>query len=203
MKSYSQAGQDKFARAICAKCIVDPMTYLDVGCHDGLTNSNSRALDAEKWIGVGVDIQNFAESWKQRPRCHFVHADAVKLNYNKLITDNLWDTNQPLLVDYLSLDVDENTTRTLMRILESDFVFRCITIEHDLYRLGPTPRDIQRNLLTNRGYLLVCGDVVVEPGPGVPVGGPFEDWWVHSKAGDLDLAKQYACNGKIGRLIVP
>lgn len=196
MKSYSQAGQDKFVRAVCRP----GRLFLDVGCHDGETNSNSLALEEDGWEGICFDIQHFP--WKRKAK--FVQGDVTSLNLvEEIAASNLRTTRSPWLFDYLSLDVDESTTNALRNILSTPFIFGCITIEHDLYRLGPGPRDEQRQLLSSHGYKLVCGDVVVEPGPGVPTGGPYEDWWINPEAGDLELAKQYACNGKIGRLIVP
>lgn len=192
MKSYSQAGQDKFAWVMNGKKIDG--TFLDIGCHDGHAYSNTLGLEELGWTGLALDIQTVSPIRDRR--CPFVCADAITADFSKLLTR--------VEYDYLSLDVDEATPKVLEKIMQVTHLnFGVITIEHDFYRLGPVPRQFERYLLTKCGYELACSDVVIEPGPGVPgEGGPFEDWWVRPTFVDMQTVNRFRCHQCIGRTIV-
>ena len=70
--------------------------------------------------------------------------------------------------------------KLLQKIIESDYTFKIITIEHDAY-LGDnfiTKEQIpQRELLKSKGYQLICSDVSHAKNPDLF----FEDWWVDPK----------------------
>ena len=55
-----------------------------------------------------------------------------------------------------------------------DYIFRVITIEHDFYRYGDIFRKKERELLTQKGYYLLCPNVSDH-------NCAFEDWWIHPK----------------------
>lgn len=193
IESLSQAGQDKFAFAMNEGKLG---TFLDIGCHDGVTNNNTLALEREGWRGVLVDLQCLPPVTARGARFH--QGDSTLIDY--CILDAIANDG---LVDFLSLDVDESTTTTLHRILGFPYHFKIICIEHDVYRLGPGPRDLQRQVLRKWGMSLVCADVVVDAGPGVPVGGPFEDWWVDPDLVPYEVWSPYLCDNKRGVTIVP
>jgi hypothetical protein len=68
--------------------------------------------------------------------------------------------------------------KLLSKIIESDYNFKIITIEHDAY-LGDSfvnqEKIPQRELLTSKGYKLICADVSQSYNPTLF----FEDWWVN------------------------
>jgi hypothetical protein len=50
-----------------------------------------------------------------------------------------------------------------------------MTIEHDMYRFGPSTRNYIRAIMEENGYSLICADVCADFNCG-----PFEDWYVDS-----------------------
>lgn len=196
MTSYSQAGQDKFAFEMSGQKANG--VFLDVGAHDGRTNSNSLGLEEEGWRGLLVDIHPH-EGLAAR-RNDFVICDATTADWPRLLELYLPDR----YIDYLSLDVDEVTTAVLERLMRTGVIFGCITIEHDKYRLGIGHQTCQHGLLLNSGYDLICSDVIIEPGPGIPGnGGPFEDWYCHKNAIDELRRNRFRCHAQVGSKIVP
>jgi hypothetical protein len=195
MTSHSQAGQDLFAYVMRGR--KTDGVFLDVGAHDGVTNSNSLGLEEIGWRGLLVDIHCFPGLAARKN--DFVIFDAAAADWKRTL-----ELYMPFdgVFDYLSLDVDESTTATLERLLDLPIVFAVITIEHDAYRLGAGPRNRQRDLLLAGGYDLVCSDVVIEAGPGVPgQGGAFEDWWASPEFVSKELRDRYRCHNQIGRTI--
>lgn len=195
MNSYSQAGQDRWAFEVSGQ--KRDGVFLDVGANDGFTNSNTRGLEEQGWRGLLVDIQ-FLPQIASRPS-QFEICDARAADWSQIIKRY----SLPNYIDYLSLDVDESTTETLKQILRTGVVFGCATVEHDIYRLGARPQDLQRHMLLACDYDLVCSDVIIEPGPGIPgQGGPFEDWYCH-KSIEESRRNRFRCHAQIGRTIVP
>jgi len=165
MKSFSQSGQDEFVNFL----IPTPGTFLDVGSGGPEIHSNSFGLELIGWRGACVD--RCASDYSSR-NADYVIGDAIHIDYKPIL-----NRIGAEVVDYLSLDTDENTLQSLLRVLKSEFRFKIITIEHDSYKRGPFLRDSQRFTLKKNGYTLVCSDVC-HPDIG---GLPFEDWWVDSK----------------------
>lgn len=195
MTSYSQAGQDKFAY-LASNRRRDGI-FLDVGAHDGYQNSNTLGLEAIGWDGLLVDIQCLPGL--ARRRCDFVCCDTLTADWPRLLEP--WLPHE--YIDYLSLDVDDASTQTLEMILKCPVTFGAITIEHDLYRVGPVPQMAQRNLLLRSGYDLVCSDVMIAPGPGIPGdGGSFEDWYLHKAIIPRDRRDRYRCHNQLGTTII-
>jgi hypothetical protein len=196
MTSHSQSGQDLFAYLMSGK--KNDGVFLDVGAHDGITNSNSLGLEEIGWRGLLVDIH--CHPGLARRKSDFVICDAALADWKRTL--ELYMPSDHAF-DYLSLDVDESTTATLEKLIALPMAFGVITIEHFAYRLGDGPRARQRDLLMADGYDLVCSDVVIEAGPGVPgQGGAFEDWWAFPEFVPKELRDRYRCHNQIGRTIV-
>lgn len=163
----SQAGQDRFAHALLGD---GPHTFLDIGMNDPIIKSNTYALESEcGWRGLLVDNDAhccqvlYPQSGRPSP---ILWNDATQVDWRSVLQQHdLWP-----VIDYLSLDVDENTLATL-RKMPLTLRFKVITIEHDAYRFGPGPRDAQRDILRRQGYELVAGNVRDQSMA-------FEDWWV-------------------------
>lgn len=171
MNSYAQVGQDK--SALEWNHGKADGTFLDVGSHDGRSFSNTLALEEVGWNGLLVDIQSFPTlAFRRSP---FAQGDSRLLDWDALLKRHFPGTDT---IDYLSLDVDESTTDTLLLLLKTPYKFRFATVEHDFYRLGDSHRSRQRKALTDAGYKLVKADVEIPVGMGFNgMGGPFEDHW--------------------------
>jgi hypothetical protein len=189
-ESTSQANQDKFAWVMN-----DRRTngiFLDVGCNDPVKHSNTYALEQMGWNGLLVDIQTIPGLGARK--ADFLIADAVTADWPTILDLYLRHQN----IHYLSLDCDEATTSALQRLLALEQRYATITVEHDAYRFGTGNRDRQRALLKQKGYDLVCSDVCIPPGPGIPgQGGPFEDWWVWPPSVNMQTAEQIRCDGRL------
>lgn len=172
MKTSSQAGQDIFCRLIFGPDYVG--TFLDVGCA-GDQWSNTLALENEGWRGTLLDIDPNAGN---RRKSKFICADACT---------HKWEL--PPYIDYLSLDVDENSLNALKNLPLNTTRFGVITIENDKYRFGDKLWPFQKDILKSYGYELICEDVCGAPNA------PFESWWVTHEL--LPKAEKFKCVGKL------
>lgn len=192
---HSQVGQDRFAWEVTGRCWAG--SYVDIGCGDPVSGSNSYGLEKAGWYGLLVDRYDDANRRSTRlGRC--IVADAVTVDWHREIGKLSYTLLPPSdipIISYLSLDCDENSLGVL-RVLPLDiFRFAAITIEHDKYRLGPAQQDGQREMLKSHGYDLVCADVMWE-------GNRFEDWWVLPGAVDQAKVDLFRCEGVNGLDIV-
>jgi len=174
MKSYSQCGQDLFVYYLNEG---KPGKFLDLGCSLPKKINNTYLLELNGWDGISLDIQNFSEQWQER-KCKFIQADCLNQNYNELLKDYYDDK----VIDYLTLDMEGcgDRYKLLQKIIESDYTFKIITIEHDAYlrdEFVQKEKIPQRELLESKGYKLICSDVSHGNHPELY----FEDWWVDPK----------------------
>jgi hypothetical protein len=188
MDTYSQAGQDLFVEYVTKqKC---NGTFLEIGSNHPQTHNNSYLLEKKyNWKGVMVEYDNsFESSYKSyRPNSIYEINDARLVNYREILDKN----NFPLNMDYLQIDLDVDNKSTLDTLILlnntvfDNYKFATITFEHDIYRGNFfDTQNISRQLLTDRGYLLVFPNVSVFWEGSYK---PFEDWYVHPELVDMDV----------------
>lgn len=167
-ESQSQAGQDRFVRALLPTSFG---TFLDVGCAEPKQFNNTWALEQIGWSGMLLDGNiNSAEACRQERKCPVICDDATIIDWETVL--ETWGKKRPFMIDYLSLDVDEATHKALQNIVFNHALrFRVLTVEHDAYQRGDRLRIPNRKLLKNEGYVLIASDVCSQ-------GCPFEDWYV-------------------------
>jgi len=124
----------------------------------------------------------------------YVLNDATQVNYRQILESN----NFPIDMDYLQIDLDVNNKSTLNTLLLLNntvfdkYKFATITFEHDIYTGNYfDTRNISRNILQNRGYMLVFPDVSVYWENGYK---PFEDWYVHPDLVDMEYINKIKSN---------
>lgn len=183
-QSNSQSGQD-----ILVSKLLNPNKgfFVDVGCWKPIELNNTLLLEKNGWKGVSIDILDMSNEWSIR-KTKFIQGNALEIDYTKLLNQN----NAPKIIDYLTVDVEGDGYRylALKKVLESDRVFKLITVEHDLYRgYEESEANPQRQLLTELGYLLICKNVTCS-------GNPFEDWWINPKYVDSNLYSKIICENK-------
>jgi hypothetical protein len=167
-----EAGQDHFAFRACGE--KRNGTFLDIGCNEPILFNNTYALEEIGWRGWGLDIEPaYVDMWKKTRKSPFYLQDAVTVDWHKLIGF------PQLPIDYLSLDIDENTEHTLTTtilngLFAAGLTFRCATVEHDAYRHPTIPRNAIREVMQANGYKIAYPDVEIRQGCGKP----FEDWWL-------------------------
>lgn len=171
VKLHSQAGQDLYAWEVNAR--IPDGTFIDIGCNDPIVNNNTYSLELIGWRGVSVDIENFDYS---KRKCQFIRADARNLipELERFMTLLAKCGKR---VDYLSMDADDATFDCLERLVPF-YKFNAITVEHDLYRLGPARKQQLFEFLSTFGYQRDREDVLAPETPGMPWSNqPFEDWY--------------------------
>ena len=172
--SYSQCGQDLFVLNLLK---LKNGTFLDLGCYLPKNINNTFLLEQNGWVGLSLDINDYTKEWGVREN-KFIQCDCFTQDYNTLLSEN-YNTN---VIDYLTLDMEVlgDRYRLLKTILNTNYEFKIITIEHDSH-LGEQyvnqEKIPQRELLTKMGYVLVCGDVSHKDYPN----DYYEDWWVNKK----------------------
>lgn len=170
METYSRDKQDLFIIELFGTH--NKGVFVDIGCQYPIIGNNTYLLEKCGWFGMSLDIEDYENQWKIR-NTPFIRCNALKCDYKELFLN--YNITNP--IDYLSLDVEGNGDRynTLIKVFESNFEFKVITIEHDAY-LGfeESERKKQREFLLNKGYVLICEDVMC-------IKGAFEDWWINPK----------------------
>lgn len=172
MKSYSQCGQDLFVNYLTKGV---PGKFLDLGCSLPKKINNTYFLELVGWHGISMDIQDFSKQWSER-KCKFLQADCLNVDYNNLLKDYYTENT----IDYLTLDMEGcgDRFKLLQKIIESNYNFKIITIEHDAY-MGESfvqnEQIPQRKLLEQKGYKLLCSNISHDANPELF----FEDWWIH------------------------
>lgn len=170
--SYSQlqVKQDRWVHGVFVERLQRPTgTFLDVGAGHTTHLSNTFLLESIGWRGLCVDRDaNAVAEFKAQRTSTFLLADAKQLDWTSTLA-----THGFTEVDYLSLDCDENTL-DIARNLFPAVRFQAATIEHDAYQFGEVPRAAMRQMLQERGYVMVAGNVCGSGDRKFP----FEDWWV-------------------------
>lgn len=188
---FSQAGQDSFVAGLFKNYSPESLFFIDLAAYDGVHLNNTLALEKAGWNGVCVEANRsiFSALVNNRTsRCENV----VVLDYDgfcgfeekgligsvKEGSDFKCVTFESLLngqkvVDYLSLDVEGAEYKILSKIDFESVTIKVITVEHNLYTLGPQMKNQIFDLLSKNGFYRVREDVVVD---GTL---PFEDWYIH------------------------
>jgi hypothetical protein len=168
-KTYSQARQDLFALYI--NDFKPDGYFLDFGCNQPFEGNNSALLESLGWKGILVDYQqSFANFCAAHRKNKVLCLDLVKTN----ITEMLIENSAPNVIDYISIDLDNDAALSCIQNLNFDkFSVKCITFEHDAYALGGKMRKASREFLLSKGLVIVCKDVTIFNGK------QFEDWYVN------------------------
>jgi hypothetical protein len=164
--------------------------FLEIGSNHPITHNNTYILESNyNWKGVMVEYdKSFEDLYKiYRPNSIYELNDARIINYKKILDDN----NFPTDMDYLQIDLDVDNRSTLDTFLLLNdaifdkYKFATITFEHDIYRGNYFDTQmISRQMLTDRGYILVFPNVLVFWEGAY---NPYEDWYVHPDLVDMEL----------------
>jgi len=188
MKYNGQAEQDKF---VC-NVLKDKTNgfFIEVGSNHPIEINNTYVLESSlNWKGIMFEWQQrqFEKLYKlHRPSSEYVFGDAQQHNYGEIFKTY----NVPQIIDYLQLDIDPphktlNVLKSLDKQVMDDYKFSTITFEHDYcHTKNLIPRNESREILKNRGYYLVFGDIA----NGAHFR-PYEDWYVHPDLVDMEYVK--------------
>ena len=178
----SQANQDQFVDFMLNNKQFG--TYVDIGSYHPIEDNNTYVFDARGWSGICVDLQLDEQLYSQTRSAYAIKSNALSVNYLNLFQRMCCSST----IDYLSIDVDESSTKVLEMLPHDQYRFNVITIEHDAYVHGDKYRTPQRELLTSLGYILFTEDVkvpesvwnmmVTEKIVTNKLNVGFEDWWI-------------------------
>ncbi|HVI42032.1 MAG TPA: hypothetical protein VM577_15380 [Anaerovoracaceae bacterium] len=188
MVYWSQAWQDEFVTNLLN--FKKGGYFVDIGSTDGKNQSNSYFLESEMgWQGVCVERGiGYTEHYQKNRSCIFLNEDALEIDYKSVFAANQY----PSRLDYLSLDIDENSAKALAKLPLDDYRFDIVTIEHDAYRFGDSLRNEEREILKSHNYHLLFPNVLVPLGCGMGPDLPFEDWWVDLSTFNVDQLSKLA-----------
>lgn len=176
---HSQASQDQFVYLLLCELEKqeEPGYYLEIGAWKPIHANNSYFFEHTLgWQGVSLEINPvFADLWAKKRTNLLLIEDAEVADYDKILE------SFPSMIDYLSLDVDENYTKVLEKLPLDTYTFKVITIEHDYYRYGDKYKKEEEKILKAKGYYRLCSNVMTQ------VGHAFEDWWIHPDAFSPEL----------------
>lgn len=173
MNYYSDDKQDEFTASILK--FKRNGYYLDIGSSSSIGSNNSYFFESLDWKGICIEKDSkFNDSYKTRT-CIYINDDALNVNYKQVFAEN----NFPFIIDYLSIDIDQDSTLVLEKIPFDEYRFKVITIEHDSHVYGDLYKVPQRYLLRTKGYLLLCVEVLNQSGRNIGESHGYEDWWVY------------------------
>lgn len=163
--------------------------YLDIGSCASIGSNNSYFFEGLDWQGICIEKNPmFNESYKTRT-CKYYNVDALEVDYEKLFIENSF----PQSIDYLSLDVDNDSTKVLQLLPLDKYKFKVITIEHDGHIYGDYFKAPQRKILNKHGYFLLGDEVLNQSGRNIGQEHGWEDWHVHPDYFEMqDLEKLYS-----------
>jgi len=188
MKNYSQSGQDIFTYYICN---TNNGYFLDFGCSDPIFLNNTYLLELNGWNGLMIDID-----YESIMNCKKIRkSDSFLVDLKNIIIDKkelkliefLKKYNCPKIIDYISFDVDEDTLNIMNKFPFNKYEFKCMTFEHDSYRVGNELKNYSRKIFTNFGYKLICSDV--KSGNNA-----FEDWYINPNYINENKYKNIICD---------
>ena len=186
MEFQGQARQDEFVANILN--FKENGCFLDIGSCHAISTNNTHAFESLNWRGICIERnEEHNDSYLDR-KCHFINGDATEIDYKSLLEEQ----KLPSRIDYLSLDIDEQTNIVLKKLPLNDYRFSVITIEHDFYSRGSELRDEQRTVFQGLNYKLLFADVLVPTNDGFPPNCPFEDWWIDPLAFDMNKMSKLA-----------
>ena len=179
-RNYSQIYQDLFVLSMLNG--KRRGTYLEIGTAGPRDGNNTKLLEEKfEWTGMGIEWdKNFVDQYEKDRRNPVIHGDALQVDYDMLLND----ISNKGVVDYLQLDCEPaRVTYEIMEKIPFDkYKFAVITYEHDDYvDMTGQYRQLSRNFLHARGYILVANDLSTDGESN------FEDWWVHPDLVDGDI----------------
>lgn len=147
--------------------------YLDIGSGASVGSNNSYFFESLDWKGICIEKNPiFNESYKTRT-CKYYNVDALEVDYEILFEENKF----PMSIDYLSLDVDEQSTEVLKILPLDKYRFKVVTIEHDSHVYGVLYKARQRDIFKQHNYVLLCADVLNQSGINIGQEHAWEDWY--------------------------
>ena len=160
---------------------------VDIGSCHSIVSNNTYYFQDLGWTSISIEIESgYNESYSSRKQGVHLNQNALEVDYKKVFEEYEF----PQSIDYLSLDVDTISLNVLQILPLDEYRFKVITIEHDAYLYSDTYQKEQREILTSKGYFLLCADVYAEQPGYFNKQCAFEDWWIDPNEFDQELIDQ-------------
>lgn len=194
ISTYSQAMQDIFVYKILGR----GGYFLDIGCSDGVEQSNSLSLERDLgWDGLLMDnnpiLINQCKSTRVNQKSFTCDATS-----RQAISNILTENQCPKVIDYISLDIDDASLEGLLALPLDDYSFKIMTFEHDLYggrEICQIKKSESHKILSQYGYKCITENVLAYDNSC-----PYEDWFYNPNLVDssifADLVGTSGLNGK-------
>lgn len=170
--SFSQSGQESFVLNILES--KRDGFFIEIGAYHSSELSNTYLLEKNfGWNGLAFEIERKrGKEYNANRTSKCLVADATTFNYLKCFKE----MNAPSHMDYLQVDIEpaRQSLAALKSLPLSEYTFRVITFEHDLYA-DPKNSAIQEDafqLLNGFGYVRVAKNVKNN-------GFSYEDWYIN------------------------
>lgn len=146
-------------------------TFVEVGSGHPELYSNTYLLEKDfGWKGLSIDnSERLTNIFSKSRNTTCLLADALEIDYQVLFKAN----NLEEKIDFLRINAEQASLTVLERMPFKKHEFGVIQFQHNAIWWGPEFRDKSRKLLAEMGYILLVGNVAVDPKS------PYEDWWVH------------------------
>jgi FkbM family methyltransferase len=198
MKYYSQIKQDQWVINHFGEDYKG--FFIEVGANDGVKFSNTLTLENLGWTGICVDASSEYENILTENRlnsqcfisavsdyngtCVFgnqglfgrIQQNNIGLTKCMTMKTLLELTHSPLIIDYVSIDVEGAEMSVLRGFPFDTHIMKLLTIEHNSYAYGSSLKNEIYNFLTFFNYIRVFeignnGEVGMSMGQ--------EDWYIH------------------------
>jgi hypothetical protein len=197
MPTYSQAMQDIFVSKVLGR----NGYFLDIGCSDGVEQSNSLLLERYLgWDGLLLDNNPVLINQCKATRINQKSFTCDATNSQSIL--NILKENQcPDIIDYISLDIDDASLDGLLSLPLDKYSFKIMTFEHDLYggrEICHIKKVESHKILSKYGYKCITENVLAYENNS-----PYEDWFYNPSLIDSAIFKELAgTSGLNGREIL-
>lgn len=176
-KNYSKHFQDMFVLA--ALNGKRNGYYVEFGAGLPFEASNTALLEQKfDWKGISFDkCPRMSSLFAMERKNSVMNLDATKEDIKSIFAKNM----VPDWIDYLQIDCDDDSVKVLGKIPFDDYQFGIIHFEHDIYRLGDTPKHAARKFLESKDYVMVANNIAVDEKHA------YEDWWMHRSIFNNDM----------------
>jgi hypothetical protein len=182
--SFSLVKQDVFV----AKIIGSNGYYLDIGCGDGIGQSNSLLLERDyNWSGLLIDNDDNALNQCRHHRPNNKNIFKCDAANPSVMLSLLQENNCPRVIDYISLDIDDASLDGLIALPLDKYEFKLMTFEHDIYvnrEICNLKKSESHKILLGLGYKCLAENVFAYENNS-----PYEDWFFNPKHIDENIFK--------------
>lgn len=184
ISTYSQASQDVFAYYINNK--ISDGFFLDLGCNEPFKYNNTALLEKNGWKGILIDYNPDLVRLCQENRTNTCITADLK---NSSLTDILKQHNSPIVIDYISMDLDYDIALNSIKTLDFNlYKCKCLTFEHDYYSTKSDMMVKSREYLESVGLVIVCKNVQIFEDSS------FEDWYIDPSFVPKEIYEPLICN---------